>query len=89
MANKAYNSPLFLTGGMLPQGGDIYIPVSKEGRLGTGEIYSMFAQWLADPDVQENLQLKYQKKTAAEILEMNITGFEPNDPSSWERLLLE
>lgn len=87
MANKAYNSPLFLTGGMLPQGGDIYIPVSKEGRLGTGEIYSTFAQWLADPDVQENLQTKYQGKSADDILGMNISGFEQDKPSTWESLL--
>lgn len=87
MANKTYNSPLFLTGEMPILPGNIYIPVSKEGRLGTGEIYSTFAQWLADPDVQENLQLKYQEKTADQILEMNITGFEPDKPSTWESLL--
>lgn len=87
MANKTYNSPLFLTGGMTIQDGDIYIPVSKEGRLGTGEIYSTFAQWLADPDVQENLQTTYQGKSADDILGMNISGFEQDKPSTWESLL--
>ena len=86
MANKAYNSPLFLTG-MTPTDGEIPIRASQEGRLGTGEIYDAFNAWFADPDVQENLQSKYQGKTAAEILGMNITGFEPDKPSSWESLL--
>ena len=86
MANKAYNSPLFLTG-MKPTDGEILITVSQEGRLGTGEIYDAINAWLADPDVQENLQSKYQGKTADVILGMNITGFEPGNPSSWESLL--
>ena len=89
MANKTYNSPLFLTGvmPMQPQRGNIYIPVSKEGRLGTGEIYDVFNAWFADPDVHENLQSQYQGKTADDILGMNITGFKPDDPSTWESLL--
>lgn len=86
MANKSYNSPLFLTG-MTPTDGEIPIRASQEGRLGTGEIYDAFNAWLADPDVQENLQSQYEGKTADYILGMTITGFKPDDPSTWESLL--
>ena len=86
MANKAYNSPLFLTGGMLPQGGDIYIPVSKEGRLGTGQIYDEFRTWFYNPDVQENLKEDYKRLNPD-----SPTGwpdeFDPSTPSTWESLL--
>ena len=91
MANKTYNSPLFLTGEMPIQPGNIYIPVSKEGRLGTGQIYDKFTEWFNSPDVQENLLKSYKECEASDILNMysngSITGFEPNDPSTWESLL--
>ena len=93
MANKTYNSPLFLTGGipMPTQDGDIYIPVSKDGRLGTGQIYDEFRTWFYNPDVQENLLESYKECKASDILDMygtgSIPGFEPDKPSSWESLL--
>ena len=86
MANKTYNSPLFLTG-MSVTNGEIPIRSSQEGRLGTGEIYDAFSVWFSDPDVQENLQPKYQGKSADDILGMNISGFEQDKPSTWESLL--
>ena len=89
MANKTYNSPLFLTGGMPTQPGDIYIPVSKEGRLGTGQIYDEFRTWFYNLDVHENLLQAYKDMSADDILSHQPEGFNPNDPSSWERLLLE
>ena len=92
MANKSYNSPLFLTG-MTPTVGEIPIRASQEGRLGTGQIYDKFTEWFNSPDVQENLLESYKECKASDILDMygtgSIPGFEPNDPSSWERLLLE
>ena len=89
MANKTYNSPLFLTGEMPIQRGDIYIPVSKEGRLGTGQIYDEFRTWFYNPDVHENLLQAYKDMGADDILNDPPNGFNPKDPSSWERLLLE
>lgn len=86
MANKTYNSPLFLTGGMPTQPGDIYIPVSKEGRLGTGQIYDAFNAWFNSPDVKENLKEAY-KGLSPESTTGWPDGFEMTKPSTWELLL--
>ena len=86
MANKTYNSPLFLTGEMPIQPGNIYIPVSKEGRLGTGQIYDEFRTWFYNPDVQENLKKDYKGLTPDSPTGWP-DGFDMAKPSTWESLL--
>ena len=86
MANKTYNSPLFLTGEMPILPGNIYIPVSKEGRLGTGQIYDEFRTWFYNPDVQENLKEAYKRLTPESTTGWP-DGFELNDKSTWELLV--
>ena len=85
MANKAYNSPLFLTG-MTPTNGEIPIRASQEGRLGTGEIYDEFNAWFADPDVQENLNSSGESFNLDDVKTWP-GGFKLNDKSTWALLV--
>ena len=85
MANKAYNSPLFLTG-MKPTDGEILITVSQEGRLGTGQIYDEFNAWFYNPDVQENLNSSGESFNLDDVKTWP-GGFNPNDKSTWELLV--
>ena len=86
MANKTYNSPLFLTGEMPTLRGDIYIPVSKEGRLGTGQIYDEFTAWFGNDDVKENLN-SYGRSFNINDEKTWPDGFKLNDKSTWELLV--
>ena len=85
MANKAYNSPLFLTG-MTPTDGEILITVSQEGRLGTGEIYDEFSAWFGNDDVKENLN-SYGRSFNINNESTWPDGFNLNDKSTWALLV--
>ena len=85
MANKTYNSPLFLTG-MTPTNGEIPIRASQEGRLGTGEIYDEFSAWFGNDDVKENLN-SYGRSFNINDEKTWPDGFKLNDKSTWELLV--
>ena len=85
MANKAYNSPLFLTE-MTIKDGEILVTVSQEGRLGTGEIYDEFTAWFGNDDVKENLN-SYGKSFNINDESTWPGGFKLNDKSTWELLV--
>lgn len=85
MANKAYNSPLFLTG-MEITDGEIPIRASQEGRLGTGQIYDEFTAWFGNDDVKENLN-SYGRSFNINDERTWPVGFKLDDKSTWELLV--